>query len=179
MQVEISLAQRVVERDMLFQVAAGRIGSTILHRILQYLKSRVTWPLTNKIKKHYSVHIFRAMARLDVPTFDDPVVQGQLESAWSTRHGSSTVAWDVVTTCCRCISMVFQLASQISVLIRVLGGQRDGPLLAFLSFGQTTFDWISRNNASKGGRCIEVDPEYPLISASSCMGSYNEERRLY
>jgi len=35
------------------------------------------------------------MARLDLPTFEDPAVQRQTQAAWSTT-GQSSVAWDTI-----------------------------------------------------------------------------------
>jgi hypothetical protein len=94
------------------------------------------------IKQFYSSHIFHAMARLDVPTSEDPAVQRQLESAWSTSWKSS-VAWETIEVTSNVIMTVIRLLSQVSVLIGVLRDQQDGPLLAVLSFSQSLFQWFS------------------------------------
>jgi hypothetical protein len=143
---------RTVNPRSLLHVAAGRMGCKLLARFLKHLQNRVSAPLTLRIKQHYSIHIFRSMARLDFPTFDDPCVIEQLESAWSTRSGNSTVAWDVITTTCRCMSTLSQLVSQTSVLVGVLSGQKDGSLLAILSFSHAIMDWISRGGGAKPGK---------------------------
>lgn len=83
------------------------------------------------------------MARLDLPTFEDPAVQRQLESAWSTSWKSS-VAWDTIRMTTNVLMTAIQLLSQVSVLISVLRNQQDGTLLALLSFSQSLFQWFSR-----------------------------------
>lgn len=80
------------------------------------------------------------MARLDVPTFDDTAVQRQLEQSFPPDSRSS-VAWDTVVVTLHIFSTVLQLISQLSVLNGVLRGQRDGLLLAVLSFSHTLFFW--------------------------------------
>lgn len=102
------------------------------------MKQRLAVPLNIRIKQYYSVRMFHAMARLDLPTFDDPRVQRRLESSFPPNTRSS-IAWDTVTMIFHIMSTVIQLVSQLSVLVRVLRGQRDGPLLAFLSFSEALF----------------------------------------
>ncbi|KXN84813.1 Putative multidrug export ATP-binding/permease protein YgaD [Leucoagaricus sp. SymC.cos] len=92
----------------------------------------------NTRTEYYSVHMFHAMARLDLPTFDDPKVQRQLESSFPTSSRSS-IAWDTVTMILHIMTTAIQLVSQLSVLVRVLNNQRDGPLLALLSFAEALF----------------------------------------
>jgi hypothetical protein len=94
-------------------------------RLLSYCKDRVQNPLNKRIKQHYSTHIFRAMARLDVPTFEDPAIQRQMESAWSSS-GRSSVCWDTIQMASAIMSTTMRLFSQISVLVSVLHSQRDG-----------------------------------------------------
>jgi hypothetical protein len=130
--------QRTVDKALLFQVATGRFACSLVTRVLRYTKQRLAVPLNTRIKQYYSVHMFHAMARLDLPTFDDPKVQRQLELSFPTSSRSS-VAWDTVTMILHLVSTALQLISQLSVLTRVLNDQRDGPLLAFLSFSEALF----------------------------------------
>ncbi|KAF9242363.1 P-loop containing nucleoside triphosphate hydrolase protein [Melanogaster broomeanus] len=123
--VETAVESRTVDKDVLLQVAAGRVACTVAERLLQYSRSRISHPLNMAIKQFYSSHIFHAMARLDVPTFEDPAVQRQ-----------ARVTSNVIMT-------VIRLSSQVTVLIGVLRDQQDGPLLAVLSFSQSVFQWFS------------------------------------
>ncbi|KAF9229816.1 P-loop containing nucleoside triphosphate hydrolase protein, partial [Gyrodon lividus] len=140
--VETAVEQRTVDKDVLLQVAAGRVACAVAERLLQYSRSRISLPLNMAIKQFYSSHIFHAMARLDVPTSEDPAVQRQLESAWSTSWKSS-VAWETIEVTSNVLMTIIRLLSQVSVLIGVLRDQQDGPLLAVLSFSQSLFQWFS------------------------------------
>ncbi|KAF8554561.1 P-loop containing nucleoside triphosphate hydrolase protein [Imleria badia] len=140
--VETAVEKRTVDTNVLLHVAAGRVVCTIVERLLQYSKYHISHPLNMTIKRFYSTHIFHAMARLDVPTFEDPAIQRQLEAAWSVSWRSS-VAWDTVRMSSSVLSTVIRLLSQLSVLVTVLRHQQDGPLLALLSFSQSLFQWFS------------------------------------
>ncbi|KAF9242362.1 P-loop containing nucleoside triphosphate hydrolase protein [Melanogaster broomeanus] len=74
--VETAIEKRTVDKNVLLQ-------------------NRISLPLNLEIKQFYSSYVFHAMARLDVPTFEDPAVKRQLESAWSISWGHS-VAWQTV-----------------------------------------------------------------------------------
>ncbi|KAF8060884.1 P-loop containing nucleoside triphosphate hydrolase protein [Lyophyllum atratum] len=135
--VQSAVDRRVVDKRLLFEIAAGRLVCLFLARLLRYGKKRCVTPLNHRIKQHYAVHSFHAMARLDVPTFADDAVQRQLEQSVSP-NSHTTIAWDTVATALYGLTTLLQLASQLSVLISVLRGQRDGPLLATV-FARNTF----------------------------------------
>lgn len=80
------------------------------------------------------------MSRLDLPTFDDPAVQRQIEQTLP-KSSHSTIAFDAVTATLRLFSTAIQLTSQFSVLVNVLKNQPDGPLLATFSFAHAIFQW--------------------------------------
>ncbi|KAG6332407.1 hypothetical protein ID866_6678 [Astraeus odoratus] len=141
--VEMAVEQRTIDKEILLRVAAGRMTCIIAERLLQYIRSRIIIPLNMSIKQFYSSHIYQAMARLDVPTFEDPAVQRQLESASSTSWKSS-VAWETIQAIANVVMTAVRLLAQLSVLISILREQRDGPLLAVLSFVQAFFQWSSR-----------------------------------
>lgn len=100
------------------------------------------------------------MARLDVPTFDDPVIQRQLEKAFPP-HGRSSIAWDTVTMAMHIFSTIIQVVSQAFVLVGVLRDQRDGLLLALISFAHTLLQWIGMaNNIFNAGGEYRVEFDY-------------------
>lgn len=140
--VETAVEKRIVDKHTLLRIAAGRVTCVIAERVLQYSRSRVAFSLNVSIKQLYSSHIFHAMARLDVPTFNDPVVQRRLESTWSTS-GKSSIAWETIEVTLNVVTTALQLFSQVSVLINILYNQHDGMLLALLTFLQSVFQWVS------------------------------------
>ncbi|KAI0079057.1 P-loop containing nucleoside triphosphate hydrolase protein [Panus rudis PR-1116 ss-1] len=130
--VQTAVDERSVDRRLLFQVTLGSIGCKLLQNLLNRMKNHLTFPLSSRLKRHYSVHLFRARARLDVPTYESEAVQAQLEAASHTGNGQS-VAWSTLTSASYTVSSAIQLFSQFSVLWNVLKGQMDGPLLATLA----------------------------------------------
>ncbi|KAG6831639.1 hypothetical protein H0H92_008716 [Tricholoma furcatifolium] len=136
--VQTAIDERVVDKRLLFEIAASRLGCLLLSRILKYSKKRCVTPLNLRIRRFYALHTFNAMGRLDVPTFEDDAVQRQLEQSVSP-NSHTTIAWDTVATALAGVTTLLELASQLSVLLSVLQNQRDGPLLAVLSFAQTIF----------------------------------------
>ncbi|KDQ54980.1 hypothetical protein JAAARDRAFT_209162 [Jaapia argillacea MUCL 33604] len=140
--VQEAVDTRTVDTSLLFHVATGRTTCMIASRVLQYIKQRLSMPLNRRIKHYYSTHIFHALARLDVPTFDDPNVQRQIESTTS-QTGRSSLAWDTVVMAGDIIGTFLKLLSQVSVLIGVLRDQRDGPLLAVLSLSQSLLQYFN------------------------------------
>ncbi|KAJ8595027.1 P-loop containing nucleoside triphosphate hydrolase protein [Rhizopogon salebrosus TDB-379] len=138
--VNTAIETRTVDKAVLIRVAAGRTACTIVARILRYVQSRIMSPLNLSIKRFYIQLLFRSMARLDVPTFEDSAIQRQLESTWSASWGSS-VAWSTVSMTTGVAMTVIRLVSQLSVLSAVLREQQDGPLLASLTFVQSLSNW--------------------------------------
>lgn len=95
------------------------------------------------------------MSRLDVPTFADPAIQGQLHQAVPTGQAHGSKAYGAVATIIRVFATVIQLLSQLSVLFNLLKGQPDGYLLAFLSFAHGLVQWMKTNKpfVSASGSC--------------------------
>uniref|UniRef100_A0A0W0G9X5 Putative P-loop containing nucleoside triphosphate hydrolase protein n=1 Tax=Moniliophthora roreri TaxID=221103 RepID=A0A0W0G9X5_MONRR len=126
--VQTAVDQRTVDKKLLLHVAVGRF--------------------------FYSVRIFRTIARLDVPTFDDAGIQRQFEQVFAGDSRSS-VAWEVIRMAINISTTTIQLLSQLSVLATVLKGQRDGTLLALLCFSRSLFDWV------------QYQPKMPLVWAAT------------
>ena len=70
-------------------------------------------------------------------------MQRQLEDASST---SGSIAYDTLVMGAGIVSTLVQVVSQVSVLASVLGAQRDGILLALLSFATSMSEWVTRWN---------------------------------
>jgi hypothetical protein len=121
------------------------------------------------------------MARLDVPTFQDSVVQQQLEEACSSlRYGRSSFAWDTVVVTIRLSTSVLQLAMQVTVLIGVLRDQQDGPLLALLSFADPFFNWMksTRGPLRTGGMTVPSRFDSILHDELACLKSGQPRQQM-
>ena len=138
-EVQTAMERRTVDRELLIYASVGRLVCAFVGLALRYFKSSVELPLNLKIKKHYSIHIFESMARLDVPTFDDPLVQTRLDTATTSSRSSKSLAWDTITVIVAILTAIVRLASQLSVLMKVVGGQRDGIVFVVMHFGQELF----------------------------------------
>lgn len=132
------------------RVATARIAIAVARRIVNHVKSRSSTILDQRIKLYYASHIFEAYSRLDLPTFEDPLVQRQLETA---AGGRTTVAWNTVQVIANIASSVILLISQLSVLYGLLKDQRDGLMIAVVSFISPVLQWIRWQEFSlRGGK---------------------------
>ncbi|EED84781.1 predicted protein [Postia placenta Mad-698-R] len=146
--VQTAVESRTVDKNFLLHVSIGRIACAITERLLDYAKRSISFPLQARLKQHYAVHLFQARARLDLPTFEDPAVQRQLEDASGTSRGS--IAWTTFQMISTAGSTAVQIVSQTTVLARILREQQDGPLLASISLLQSVFDWLGGRRGSMG-----------------------------
>jgi len=145
-EIQTAMENRTVDKELLLYASAGRLGCALAGYTLHYFKSSVEFPLNLKIREHYSIHIFESMARLDVPTFDDPLVQTRLDTATTSSRSSHSLAWDTITVTIAILTAIVRLVSQLSVLVKVVGGQRDGIVFVVMHFGQE----LLRNNSKTG-----------------------------
>ncbi|KAL0564952.1 hypothetical protein V5O48_017080 [Marasmius crinis-equi] len=143
--VETAVEERTVDKNVLLRVAMGRVFCSIVTILFSWGKTRVTRPLNNRIRQHYSGYMFQTMARLDLPAFEDSGIQRQLTQVFMPGSQNSAV-WHVVLLAVRLCTTALQVVSQLSVLVTVLRNQRDGPLLAVVSFSQTLLSWGTRSS---------------------------------
>lgn len=136
-QVQVAVDKRTVDTDHLIRIAGGRVLCAAAEQILDAASWKVSTALNGRIRQFYSTHIFHSVARLDVPTWDDPVVAAQIDSV--IPKDSNTIAWAAITCLVQTGSTVVRLFSQTAVLMGVLRGQRDGLLLSLLSFAGDAF----------------------------------------
>ncbi|KAF8665110.1 hypothetical protein AX16_000577 [Volvariella volvacea WC 439] len=140
--VQTAVEKRTIDYDLLMRIAIGRFICSLAKRLLGHASQRLQLPLNARIKRHYDVHMYHALARLDLPTFEDMAVQRQLEQALPASSRTS-IAWNMMTKAMNLASTVIQLISQVSVLAGVLYGQQDGLLLALLTFAHSVFQWLA------------------------------------
>jgi hypothetical protein len=72
------------------------------------------------------------MARLDVPTWEDPAVSAQINALFPRQH--HTISWAVILTTVDTVCAILRMVSQTAVLFGVLRGHKDGLLFAVLTF---------------------------------------------
>ena len=127
--VSTAVEERAVDKSLLMEITLGVVVCKLVMRFFSWMKGRLQWPLRSSLKQHFATHLFEARARLDLPTFEDEIVQSQLESA-SSGPGRLGIAWTTLSMVLGVFSTAVQLVSQASVLWQTLSSQRDGHLLA-------------------------------------------------
>ncbi|KAH9030697.1 hypothetical protein EDB85DRAFT_1891504 [Lactarius pseudohatsudake] len=95
----------------------------------------------------YSRRIFRSMARLDAPTWDNPAVSSHISALFTKFNDSDAVAWTAITTLTETGSAFLGMFSEAEVLFGVLQGQGDGSLLVLVSLASVAVSFF----ALKGG----------------------------
>jgi hypothetical protein len=100
------------------------------------------------------------VARLDVPTWDDPAVTAHINALFTDSHRTNT--WDTIATLVDTGSAFLRVLSQTAVMFSVLRGQKDGLLLALSSFSSDLLTYFDMSNTFLlgGGRSFfpRADP---------------------
>lgn len=148
-QVQVAVDKRTVDTDHLIRIAAGRVLCAAVEQILESASWKVSTALNGRIKRFYSPHIFHSVARLDVPTWDEPVVSAQIEAVMP--KDSKTIAWAAITSLVQTGSTFVRLFSQTVILMGILREQKDGLLLPLLSFASDAFTCLNFNFAGDFG----------------------------
>ncbi|KAH9054296.1 HlyB/MsbA family ABC transporter [Lactarius vividus] len=142
--VQSAVDNRTVDALFLIQIAGGRVLCAVADHLLHYAGKKVSTSLNGRVKRFYSAHIFHAMARLDVPTWDDPVVSAQIDAL--VPRGENTVPWVAIMNLVNTGSTLLRMFSQTAVLFGVLREQSDGLLLCLLSFASDATSFFSFSN---------------------------------
>ncbi|KAH8834804.1 P-loop containing nucleoside triphosphate hydrolase protein [Flagelloscypha sp. PMI_526] len=165
--VQKAVDERKVDRQLLFEIAAARIILAVVERLLNWANNHLTTPLNRRIHLYYTVHLFHANARLDVPTFNSTQVQQQLEGAVPQGPFQKSVAWEAISKVVEFLGAALQLVSQLTMLGSVLREQRDGLMFASLKITHAIFQYyFSRNQimhfTGMGGAWAATarDPDY-------------------
>jgi hypothetical protein len=140
-QVQSAVDKRAVDAHLLFQIAGGRVLCAVAEHVLFYASTKVSTALNGRVKRFYSAQIFHAIARLDVPSWDDPVVSAQIDAV--VPRGQRAVAWVAIMSLIETGSTVLKLFSQTAVLMGVLREQSDGLTLPLLSFASDAVSFFN------------------------------------
>ncbi|KAI0329169.1 P-loop containing nucleoside triphosphate hydrolase protein [Cubamyces sp. BRFM 1775] len=148
--MQIAIDTRTVDKDRLLHICTARIACTIAIRLLSTINSRVEHGLLWRIRKFYEAHLFRARARLDLPTSETSSIQRQLDDVSQPSPFLRPVAWETLDMIVGFIRAAMQASTQVFVLAQALSAQRDGWLLAGLTMSAKTLHWISETSLLSG-----------------------------
>ncbi|KAH9891331.1 P-loop containing nucleoside triphosphate hydrolase protein [Cubamyces lactineus] len=141
--MQTAIDTRTVDNDRLLHICTARIACTIASRLLATLNSRIEHSLLWRIRKFYGAHLFRARARLDVPTSETPSIQRQLDDVEQPSPFMRPVAWETLNMIVGFVRAGMQASTQVFVLAQTLSAQRDGWLLAGLTMSAKTLHWLA------------------------------------
>ena len=131
MQVKSAVDKHTLDPGHLLRVVFGRALCSAAGHFLYYTCNTLSSALNRRCRQYYSTHEFHAMARLDVPTWDDPAVASQINAL--TPHPPHTISWAVILTFVDTVSAIVRMLSQTVVLFGVLRGHKEGLLFALLT----------------------------------------------
>ncbi|RPD56247.1 P-loop containing nucleoside triphosphate hydrolase protein [Lentinus tigrinus ALCF2SS1-7] len=129
---QMAIETRTVDKERLIRIAAGRLTCTVASFFLDQIRAKVERPLNAHIRRWWALHCFHAYARLDHPTYNKTEVKRQLQDTTDDYYGQSVI-WRTIELASDIVSIVTRLVAQTLVLVQVLHGQPDGPLLAVLT----------------------------------------------
>jgi len=128
--------ERHVDKKLLVFASVGRLCCTIARGLLDCWEQKLQVPLDLLMKEHFDKNGFSVMADLDVPTSDDRVVQGKLETATSGSYSHHGIAWESLSVVLNLFSSITRLVVEFGVLAKVVGSQQDGIPFAIAHLGQ-------------------------------------------
>ncbi|KAH9164207.1 HlyB/MsbA family ABC transporter [Lactarius sanguifluus] len=146
--VQSAIDNRAVDARLLFRVAGGRALCTAAEHALGYASGKVTTALSARVRQFYSGRIFRSMARLDVPTWDDPSVSSQIQALQPRFPDTESVALTAIVTPVETGSAFLRMFSEGGVLFRVLREQGDGSLLVLASLACEALSYFAFRSGS-------------------------------
>ncbi|TBU55005.1 HlyB/MsbA family ABC transporter [Dichomitus squalens] len=129
--VEVAVTTRTVDTELLLKICAGRIACTIANMVLGELHRCAQKTLNARIRRWFAMRAFEANARLDVPTFNLPSVQGQLAAASGGSYHS--VVWQTMQMGMEIASTAPRLGSQVYALLRALRTDSDGRVMMLVT----------------------------------------------
>ncbi|KAI9437632.1 HlyB/MsbA family ABC transporter [Lactarius indigo] len=141
--VQSAIDNRAIDPRLLFWVAGGRALCTAAEHVLGYASGRVTTALGARARQFYSRRIFHSMARLDVPTWDDPSVSSQFKALQQKMPDTESVALTAIMTLVETGSAFLRMFSEGAVLFRVLREQGDGSLLISVSLASEALSYFA------------------------------------
>ncbi|KAH8996474.1 P-loop containing nucleoside triphosphate hydrolase protein [Lactarius hatsudake] len=127
--VQSAIDNRAIDTRLLFWVAGGRALCTAVELALGYASEKVITSFDARARQFYSGSIFHSMARLDVPTWDDPAVSSQVRQ----NTPDTPIVLSAIMTVVETGTAFLRLFSEGAVLLRILQDQGDGSLLALAS----------------------------------------------
>ncbi|KAI0297906.1 HlyB/MsbA family ABC transporter [Russula brevipes] len=176
--IQSTVENRTLDTRFLFRVACGHALCSAADHFLYYASNTLSSALNKRSGQYYRTHIFRAMARLDVPTCDDPAVSSQINAL--TPRSPHTTSWTAILTFVGTVSALIRLFSQSAVLFGILREQRDGLLFALLTFSGnliSILDFSTNCQLSRAWAATTRDNDYIRMEGLKRMVTESKHRK--
>ena len=144
----MAIDERRLDEQLLIFASVGRLCCVVARGFLEYLEQKLRIPLDRLIGEHFKRNGFGVRADLDVPTYQDKIVQGKLEatlkSRMKPRHGCNSIGWESFSVFIDLLSATIRLVAELAVLVKVAGSQQGGISFAIVHFGRELCEFILR-----------------------------------
>ena len=165
LQVQSAIDNRAVDAHFLFWAAGGRALCTAAEHALRYASAKISRAINARSRQLYSGRIFRSMARLDVPTWDDSAVASQIGALHPARRPETdSVAWGAIMSLVETGSAFLRMFSEAAVLFRVLWEQGDGSLLVLVSLASETISFFTYRGGPRLGESMRYITSSVLLN---------------
>ena len=181
-QAQSAIDNRAVDAHFLFWVAGGRALCTTAEHVLGYASEKVSTALDARSRQLYSGRIFRSMARLDVPTWDDPAISSQISGLRPDFPNTETVAWTAIMSLVETGSAFLRMFSEAAVLFRVLREQGDGSLLVLVSLASEAVSHLAFSGGFNLGESTRDIPSLVSLQRTRLffsLGCRHSQSRLH
>ncbi|KAH8993526.1 HlyB/MsbA family ABC transporter [Lactarius akahatsu] len=142
-QYDLSLLKVPARIRFCLKDTGGRALCTAVEHALGYASGKVATALGARARQFYSGRVFHSMARLDVPTWDDPSVSSQIKTLQPRIPDTESVALTAIMTLVETGSAFLRMFSEGAVLFRVLREQGDGSLLIPVSLASEAMSYFA------------------------------------
>ena len=136
LQVQVAMDERRLDEKLLVFASVGRFCCAIARALLEHWEQQIQAPLDLLMREHFDKNVFSVRADLDVPTYNDKVVQGKLEAASRGSFGRYGIACKSLSAALGLFSSTTRLITQLAVLVKVVSIQPDGISFVIVYFGQ-------------------------------------------
>lgn len=128
--------ERRIDEELLIFATVGRLCCAIARATLGTLEQKIQVPLDQLTREHFERHVFSVGADLDVPTYQDKIVQGKMNATSKGNYSRYGIPWESISAIMGLLSAITRLVTELGVLAKIVGSQQDGISFVIAHFFQ-------------------------------------------
>ncbi|KDQ19844.1 hypothetical protein BOTBODRAFT_152372 [Botryobasidium botryosum FD-172 SS1] len=138
---QVVIEKQEIDKERLLYTVVAHAACSAVDNMCSHFTQRNGRKLQRRVEKVFDRHLFHARIRLDVPTFEDPAVQGRLSACYSY---SGSMGWAVFEEVLSSAVEILNLVSRVSVVAKqVYDHDQQGSILTVLCFsGNIATTWL-------------------------------------